>query len=137
MLELIQTHHFAANNARHPAKPDSIRRIEISLSYMLQNLDKPIHISTLGKLAGVSTSYFSYLFKCATGDSPNHFLIRVRMRRGCELLRETDLSVKEVAGLLGYLDPLYFSRVFKLVIGIPPTKYRVMTSGSDNIERHR
>ena len=46
------------------------------------------------------------------------------MRRACELLRNENLSVKEVAALLGYSDPYYFSRLFKSVIGVAPRSYR-------------
>jgi AraC-like DNA-binding protein len=50
------------------------------------------------------------------------------MRRARRLLAETDLPVREIATRLGYEDPLYFSRVFRKVVGLPATAYR---------ERHR
>src|ERR1017187_6569469 len=109
---------------RVPTQREAARRIEVSLSYMLEHLDKPLRVSTLSALAGVSASYFFSLFKCATGYSPNDYFIRLRVRYACELLQETDLRVKEVAAVLGYGDQFYFSRVFKSVNGVAPSYYR-------------
>lgn len=52
------------------------------------------------------------------------YFIRLRMQRACELLRGPGLSVKETAAMLGYQDQFYFSRTFKLVVGMPPSDYR-------------
>src|SRR5215831_1383745 len=72
------------------------QKIERCLLYMMQNLNARITISALSSQAGVSASYFYSLFRRATGYSPGDFLIRARMRRACELLRDTSLKVKEV-----------------------------------------
>jgi len=92
-------------------------------------MEKPIRIPALGKIAGMSASHFYPLFKAATGCTPNDYFIRTRMRRACELLRGTQLSVKEVAAALGYDDPYYFSRLFKSVNGVPPREFRLATKG--------
>ena len=131
-LELIDEDVLGGDVAQVRAQRYAVSKIEKSLFDMLHNLDKPIQMPTLSRLAGVSISHFYYLFKCATGHAPNHFLIRARMRRGCELLRGTDMRVKEVAGMLGYVDPLYFSRIFKSVHGVAPSQYRVMPAAPDN-----
>ncbi|HXR07467.1 MAG TPA: helix-turn-helix domain-containing protein, partial [Candidatus Acidoferrum sp.] len=57
--------------------------------------------------------------------------IRLRMRQACRLLAATSMSVKEVAAVLGYDDPFYFSRLFKSVNGTPPTDYRLRVETSD------
>jgi len=108
---------------------DAHGRIGIALAYMLKNLEKPIRIPALGKIAGMSASHFYPLFKAATGCTPNDYFIRTRMRRACDLLRGTQLSVKEVAAALGYDDPYYFSRLFKSVNGVPPREFRLATKG--------
>ena len=100
------------------------RRMEKALEYMLQHVDQPLQMAVISKLTGVSESTFYYLFKLATGYTPNDLFTRVRMQHAGGLLRETDLSVKEVAAALGYDDPFYFSRIFKSVHGVPPREYR-------------
>jgi AraC-like DNA-binding protein len=136
-LELVNENVLGVDIAQVRAQRYAISRIEKSVSYMLQNLDQPIQMLTLGSLAGVSTSYFYSLFKSATGCTPNHFLIRARMRCGCELLRGTDMRVKEVAGMLGYVDPFYFSRLFKSVNGVAPSEYRGIYAAADDPTRRR
>jgi len=100
------------------------RRIASSLLYMREHLSQPLRVSTLSMMVDLSPSHFFTLFKQVTGDTPINFLIRERMRRACELLRQGGLSVKEVAAELGYQDPYYFSRLFKAVNHVAPSHYR-------------
>jgi AraC-like DNA-binding protein len=57
------------------------------------------------------------------------YFIRLRMHKACQLLDTTSLNVKEIANSVGYEDPLYFSRVFKAVVELTPTQYRLINKG--------
>jgi len=95
------------------------------MAYIMEHLTQPMKISVLSELAGMSASMLFVSFKRATGLSPIDYSIRMRMQRASELLvRESTLNVKQIAGMLGYEDPYYFSRRFRSVHGMPPTKYR-------------
>ena len=107
---------------------EAVKKVEPSVAYLSQNLDKPLEVCALAAIAGVSVSSFFRLFKRATGCSPILFFTHLRMRRACELLEGTILNVKEIARLLGYKDNLYFSRVFKLAVGVSPSAYRTMAA---------
>ena len=100
-------------------------RIAVCLNYMVTHLDKPMRVSTLSAMAGLSMSRFFELFRSATGDAPINWLIRIRMQRAGELLENSNLRIKEIAMCVGYEDQFYFSRLFKLVHGIAPSAYRV------------
>lgn len=104
---------------------ESARKIEQSLDYMRQHLDQPLQVADLAARVNVSPSHFFALFKRRTGSAPIDYFIRLRMQHACRLLDETSLNVKEVAATLGYDDPFYFSRVFKAVNHVPPSRYRV------------
>ena len=52
-----------------------------------------------------------------------YFFTRLRMAYACKLLKSTSASVKQVAIAIGYRDPLYFSKVFKAVNRVPPSRY--------------
>jgi AraC family transcriptional regulator of arabinose operon len=106
------------------ARPDVGRRIELSIDYMQQHLAKPLHVATLAALINVSPSYYAVLFKRRTGCSPIDYFIRLRIKQACNLLESTSLHIKEIAALLGYDDPFYFSRVFRSVVRISPSEYR-------------
>jgi transcriptional regulator GlxA family with amidase domain len=107
------------------AQQRAATRIAASLDYMMANLDKPVRVSTLSALSGFSPSSFFAFFKCATGDTPLNWFIKIRMQWAGELLRKSNLQIKDIAGQVGYEDPFYFSRLFKCVHGIAPRMYRV------------
>ena len=102
----------------------AIRTVKPSLVYMLTHLDQPLRVPELSRIADVSCSHFFALFKRATGQTPNSYFTRARMRRACKLLLETSLSVKEIAASLGYEDEFYFSRLFKSLHQLAPSYYR-------------
>ncbi len=114
----------AMNSGVVSVPADSFQRIEQTVRYMSEHLDQPLQAAQLAALAHVSLSHYFALFKRCVGCAPIDFFIRLRMRRACQLLETTTLNVKEIAAALGYDDPFYFSRVFKLVNGIAPSDYR-------------
>jgi AraC-like DNA-binding protein len=109
-----------------PGISDNAQRIEQSIAYMKQHLNKQIPVAKLAALVNVSPSHFFTLFKRWTGCAPIDFFIRLRTQHACQLLDATSLNVKEIAAALGYEDPFYFSRIFKSVTHIPPSQYRAL-----------
>ena len=115
---------------------DMVRKIEQSISYMLQHLNQPLHVSTLAAAVSVSLSHYSALFKRWTGYPPIDYFIHLRMQQACQLFDSTSLNVKEVAAALGYEDPFYFSRTFKSVIRVAPSEYRMMPKSQKDMVRN-
>ena len=76
---------------------------------------------------GMSTCWFTRIFRAQTGVSPQRYLTDLRMNLARELLASSD-RVGEIGGVIGYHDPLYFSRVFKRENGVSPSEYRRMNS---------
>ncbi|SKA24016.1 helix-turn-helix transcriptional regulator [Consotaella salsifontis] len=72
----------------------------------------------------VSKSHLFRLFKLAFGQTPNAWLRGYRIAQAKRLLVETDESIGVIARRVGYEDPLYFSRDFKRVVGLPPSRFR-------------
>jgi AraC family transcriptional regulator, arabinose operon regulatory protein len=106
---------------------EGARKIDQSIAYMMRHLDRPLQISELAQTAHISPSHFFALFKRWTGFSPIDYFIGLRMHHAGRLLTGTNMSVKETAAALGYDDPFYFSRVFKLVHGMAPRDFRLKT----------
>lgn len=73
---------------------------------------------------GVSNSYFSTMFKKEVGQSFVEYLTSYRLEQAEKLLRETNEKNYIIAQKVGYMDPNYFSYVFKRKFGISPSKYR-------------
>ena len=103
---------------------DNSQRIERTVHFMNQNLDKPLQASELAAIANVSLSHFFALFKQSMGCSPMDYFTRLRIHRACQLLDSTSARVKEIAAALGYDDPFYFSRAFKSLSAVAPLHYR-------------
>lgn len=103
--------------------------IEESISWMQKNLHKNVELETLANNAHFSVSYFSMLFNKKTGYSPIEYFIHLKMQRACQYLDLTEFKVKEIAQLLGYQDPYYFSRLFHKIMGIFPSEYRKKEKG--------
>jgi AraC-like DNA-binding protein len=110
-------------------KPKTDLRIEQSIEFMAQHLNQPMQVTIFATRANISSSHYFTLFKRLIGSSPMDYFTRLRMRRACELLKNTSMSIKEIASEMGYHDPLYFSRVFKSVNRIAPSGYRTAHCG--------
>ena len=95
----------------------------------LLRLQRSIDVASLAKLAGLSPSHYSALFKARTGYAPIDYVARLRMHRACQLLDTTTHSVKTVASMVGYKDQLYFSRVFSAINEVSPSEYRNQRKG--------
>lgn len=87
------------------------------------NLARPLSVTEIAEAAGCSTVTAERLFTRHTGMSVVAWQRSQRMQRAALLLRESGLRVGEVAGMVGFTDPLYFSRVFRTAFGIPPSRF--------------
>ncbi len=83
-----------------------------------------LKLEELAKLCNLSLSTFKREFKKEFEDSPTNYINDKRLERAKELLSITDLPIREIAYELGFHDSLYFTRLFKKKIGIPPSAYR-------------
>ncbi len=108
---------------------NTTQRIAQSIVYMKQHLDQTTSVASFAALANLSESHYRSLFKRQTGYAPMDYFIRLRIHKACQLLDTTNISVKEIAALTGFQDAFYFSRAFRIVIGLSPAKYRLQHKG--------
>lgn len=99
-------------------------RIRRSLEYLYRNYAEPVRLEQLAQLEHLSPSRYSAVFRQCMGMSPQHFLISLRIRNAADLMRRTDLSVKQIAQAVGYDDPFYFSSLFKQKTSFSPSAYQ-------------
>lgn len=81
-------------------------------------------VAQMAAQAGLSPEHFSRLFRRVNGQSPMQFIVSLRITHARHLLRESSLSVGEIADRLGYADVYFFSRQFKEQTGVSPLAYR-------------
>lgn len=86
--------------------------------------DSEFGVSQLAKSADMSTTQIYRKLKALTGNAPSIYIRKQRLLRGKKLLRDSDLTVAEIAYSVGFSDPNYFSRTFHKEFGKPPSSYR-------------
>jgi len=113
-------------NSRNPdldrSRFDS--RVRAAMDFICANLDRCLTLAVIGRACGVSPSRLSHLFRQQVGMAPGEYLEQQRMNRGRELLEVTALRVSEIAAMLGYESPFYFTRRFTRFTGRSPRHYR-------------
>lgn len=92
--------------------------------WMAENFTDEFDLDRLAARAGLSKFYFTRLFKTATGISPLHYHMNLRMDAAKRLLRETKKSALEIALEVGYANPSHFAQVFRKATGLSPSDYR-------------
>lgn len=85
-------------------------------------------VSSIGEFVNIDRTYLFRLFKEATGMSILNYLTVYRIKRACELLKSSGLSIKSVACSVGYQDQMYFSKVFKKMTAYSPSEYAKIKS---------
>jgi AraC-like DNA-binding protein len=94
------------------------------LSYLEQNYAKPITLEELAKSANMSKRSFQRQFKEALNMSPINYLLKLRLQNAEKMLKQTQKSISEIAFACGFSDSNYFTRQFRIKMGIPPTTFR-------------
>jgi len=90
----------------------------------LMQLEHHIEIEEIAKELSLGYSKFRKLFKDYTGMSPGQFRMQYKLKKAMQMLNEGDLSIKEIALILGFESAQYFTRIFKLKTGTTPGKYK-------------
>ena len=89
-----------------------------------QLLNEAINVDAYAKQNHVSTNWFIRNFKMYTGTTPKQFILQKRINNAETLLQNKQYNIKEIAQIIGYDNPLYFSRIFQRTKGISPSEYR-------------
>lgn len=98
--------------------------IREALTFIEENYHRDVSVEEIAAFCGLNRSYFGKVFRETMGESPQTFLLHYRMAKAAQLLKETRLSVGEIAQQVSYDNQLHFSRAFKNVHGISPREYR-------------
>jgi len=115
---------FSCNSVSNKREESSNDVIEASKKYIQDNFTKNITLEDVSREVNISTYYLSRIFKEATGWNFIDYLTSLRIEKAKELLSTTQYSMKEICSMSGYVNPNYFSKLFKKNVGVTPTEYR-------------
>lgn len=99
----------------------SLNRLVIQLN---QKYMDDWNVESMAEYCKLSVGYFSHIFKKRMGAAPMRYLTELRIEKAKELIVTNSMSLSDIAPMVGFPDPLYFSRVFKKTTGIPPKEFR-------------
>lgn len=97
--------------------------------YIDQHFKEALSLEQLAAKAHMNKYYLAHTFKEEYGVSPINYMISRRIVESKYLLTETDLSLSQIAQLLGFSSPSYFSQAFRRSQGVSPMDYRKNTRG--------
>lgn len=94
------------------------------MEYVKAHFDRKLTLEDIAGHVYLSRSYLSSVFKEETGKSLFTYINAVRVERSKRLLLDNSIRLVDVAGLCGFEDQSYFTKVFKRLVGVSPKRYR-------------
>ena len=107
----------------HAAQTTLPGALELMMTFIRHHIAEPLTVTRVAEAARCSETTAQRLFARHTGESLQSWVRHTRLREAAGLLRTTGLRVSEVAQLVGYPDPLYFSRAFRRAYGVAPSRF--------------
>ena len=124
LIELIITCFRLNDDKTANADLKNRRIIDFLTDFISQNYSHRLSVNELAKSVFLNPDYLGRIFKKQTGFSLTEMIQKVRIENACNMLRNTDKSVSEIAFLCGFEDVKFFYTVFKKRMGILPSDYR-------------
>ncbi len=122
--QLLILFHREMSKKIGPKNEYSDREMEFAAAYFSEQYNQNIRIEEYACSKGMSVSWFIRNFRKYTGTTPMQYITSIRITNAQMLLETTEYSINEVARIVGYDNPLYFSRLFHKQKGCSPSAYR-------------
>lgn len=94
------------------------------IEYLAENVNGRVSIDDICRRMNYTRSYIFRQFKRVTGQSIMAYFTSLKIKEAKRLLRQTDMSVTEIAEALSFDTPNYFTKTFKRIVGSTPMQYR-------------
>ncbi|ADV81802.1 helix-turn-helix domain-containing protein [Terriglobus saanensis] len=90
----------------------------------MQELQSDVDLKTLAMESGYSRTHFLRMFRVSTGCTPHRYLLRLRLERAKEMMRQKNMSLIDIAAMCGFSSHAHLTKVFREFVGMPPSEYR-------------
>lgn len=124
LLGLRQSSGISPLSYRLALAPAEKERLQEARAYLLENITTPLSIQALSSQVGMSESRLREGFRQQYGLTPFDFIWEARMERARQLLLTSNISIQEIATMVGYSQVAGFSTAFTKGFGYPPGLYR-------------
>jgi len=98
--------------------------IRKAMAYIHAHFADPLSREEIAEHIGISADYLTDCFRQELGLTPITYIRRYRIRQACELLRNSDQAITQIALAVGFSDSAHFTRTFQREMNMPPRAYR-------------
>lgn len=130
-VELLSVLFSVLNSIKNDEIKEDSDVVNLAVNYIENNYFRNFNASTLADNLKVSRSYFTTTFANKTGETPYNYLLKVRIKKAQDYLKNSNLSVTEIAYSVGFSSIERFSEMFKKHTGYSPSKYRDLHRGNN------
>jgi AraC family transcriptional regulator len=122
-LHLLSHYAVARPKFRHPRGKLASFQLRRVVELIVTSLSEEVSLLAMAKEANVSPFYFTRMFRKTLGVTPHRFVLRQRIQKSLQLIREGKLSLSQVAVEVGFYDQAHFTRAFRAIVGTTPAEY--------------
>ena len=124
--QLPQVYQKQMRTEELPPREDSEsgRAVRLVKQFVRENYVSEISLKSLSEITYLHPNYLSKIFKQETGENISDYILRFRIEKAKELLRDPSLKIYEVAEKAGFHASKYFASVFKAEVGVTPSEFR-------------
>ena len=123
MILLIHLHRLTLQKPRRK-NLQNMNEMEQAAQYFRMHYNKTISIENYAASHNMSISWFIQNFRQYANTTPAQYIQSLRVTNAKILLETTSYNITEISNLVGYENPLYFSRFFRKQCGMSPTQFR-------------
>src|SRR6516165_3818195 len=132
MIKMLAAAEVENATSRSRAEPVAIWKAR---KYIEEHADEELSLTKIAKVVSMNANYLSENFKQVIGTNFVEYVARTRFANACDLLRNSNVRISEIAFAAGFQSLSQFNRVFKRFSGKSPTQYRTATVGTrDQVE---
>ena len=124
MIKILPAAEFENSTSQRRAEPVAIWKAR---KYIEEHADEELSLTKIAKVVNMNANYLSENFKQVTGTNFVEYVARTRFANACDLLRNSNVRISEIAFAAGFQSLSQFNRVFKRFSGKSPTQYRAGT----------
>ncbi|BDM83775.1 AraC family transcriptional regulator [Acaryochloris marina] len=122
LLMIYTTKNFSLKSYSGGLSPYKLKQV---LEYIDTYLSSNLSIKTLAAISGLSPYYFCRLFKQSKGYSPHQYILHKRVERAKDFLKNSNLSIADIALACGFSNQSHFNRYFKRIVGVTPKQFTI------------
>jgi AraC-like DNA-binding protein len=118
---MLLAHELKQTTPNHRAEPVEVWKAR---RFIEEHSGEELSLRKVAKAVSISANHLSEKFKQVTGVNFVDYIARIRFEKTCDLLRNSNLRISEIAFAVGFQSLSQFNRVFKKLAGESPTEYR-------------